>query len=126
MFALFKSLFAPISRSLILGEKYWEELVSDLNTFAHKGCKIAAQTKLVFLRILPYEQDFLLSLLLSASVERCFVSRMRDFFIFLFFNFTRQIICRCLKWLAILLSLSADKVRKACKVWACTLFLREI
>ena len=33
--------------------KVWKELVSDLKTFTTKGCKIAAQKKLVFGRILP-------------------------------------------------------------------------
>ena len=34
-------------------------MVSDLKkTIAHRGCKIAAQKKLVFRRILPYWQDF--------------------------------------------------------------------
>ena len=38
----------------ILWEKYWKEMVSDLKTFANKGCKIAAQKKIVFGQILPY------------------------------------------------------------------------
>ena len=29
----------------ILGEKYWKKVVSHLNIFANKGCKIAAQKK---------------------------------------------------------------------------------
>ena len=33
-------------------------MVSDLKTFAYKGCKIASQKKLVFWRFLPYYQDF--------------------------------------------------------------------
>ena len=33
-------------------------MVSDLKTFAHKGCKIAVQKKVCFRRILPYKQDF--------------------------------------------------------------------
>ena len=32
-------------------------MVFDLNTFAHKGCKIAAQKKFNFRWILPYYQD---------------------------------------------------------------------
>ena len=36
----------------------WKEVVSDCETFAHKGCKIGVQKKLVFRRILPYWQDF--------------------------------------------------------------------
>ena len=63
----------------VLGEKYWKEVVSDLKTFAHKRCKIAAQKTLVFWQILPYLQDFFVSVLLSAAVKRFFVSRMRDF-----------------------------------------------
>ena len=45
------------------------------------GVKSRRKKKLVFRRILPYYEDFLVSVLLSASVERCFVSRMRDFFL---------------------------------------------
>ena len=32
----------------ILGEKQWKEVVSDLKNFTNKGCKIAAQKKLIF------------------------------------------------------------------------------
>ena len=42
----------------MLGENYCKEMVSDLNTFAHKGCQIAAQKKVDFWQILPYYQDF--------------------------------------------------------------------
>ena len=48
-------------------------MVSDLKTVAYKGCKNVANQL-----ILPYSQDFLVSVLLSALVERCFVSGMRD------------------------------------------------
>jgi hypothetical protein len=51
-------------------------VVSDLNTFAHKGCKIAVKKKR---QILVTSRIFLVSVLLSALVERCFVSRMPDF-----------------------------------------------
>ena len=44
-----------------------------LRTFAYKECKIAALQKFVFRRILP----FMVLVLLSASVNRCFVFRMR-------------------------------------------------
>ena len=41
-------------------------MVSDLTTFAHKGCKIATQKKFVFGRILPYwAQFFLVSVFLT-------------------------------------------------------------
>ena len=33
-------------------------MVSDLITFAYKGCKISEQKKLTFWRILPYYKDF--------------------------------------------------------------------
>ena len=55
-------------------------MVSDLTTFAYRGWKIAVQTKVFFGEFWPQYQDFLVLVLLSASVERCFVSRMRDFF----------------------------------------------
>ena len=51
-------LFAPTSQSPMfklirfsesLGKTKWKEVVSDLNTFAHKGCKIAAHKKVLFL-----------------------------------------------------------------------------
>ena len=46
-------------------------------TYAYKGFKITAH-KLLFFS--PANFAFLVSVLLSASVERCIVSRMRDFF----------------------------------------------
>ena len=46
----------------------------------YKGCKITAQKNMFFLLILPYQQDFLILVLLSASVKRWFVSCMLDFF----------------------------------------------
>ena len=58
-----------------------EEGVSDIKTFAYKGCKIIAIFFFFFLfsrPILFYFLDYLLLMLLSASVERCFVSRMQD------------------------------------------------
>ena len=55
-------------------------MVSDLNTFAYKGCKIAALKKLVFSSNFALLACFFLVLvLLSALVERCFVSRMWNF-----------------------------------------------
>ena len=61
-------------------------------TFAFKGCKITAQKKFFFLQILPYYQDFFgIGATISASVERCFVSCMPDFFVStLFFLCCRQ------------------------------------
>ena len=67
-----------------------KEMVSDLKTFAHQGCTIAAQIIIITIIFCLYffcvkfcltSRIFLVSVLLSASVERCFVSRMRDFFI---------------------------------------------
>ena len=50
-------------------------------TFAYKGCKINAQFFLVFFcEFSLTSRIFFVLLLLSASVERCFVSRMRDFY----------------------------------------------
>ena len=54
-------------------------MVSDLKTFAHKGCKITAQKKMLFGEFCLTSRIFLVSVPLSASVERCFVFRMRDF-----------------------------------------------
>ena len=55
-------------------------MVSDLKTFAYKGCRISAQ-KDDFRQILAYKLDFFLVLVpLFASVERCFVSHIQDFF----------------------------------------------
>ena len=48
-----------------------------------------------------------------------------NFFCF-FFTFTCQSICRSQKWLALSCSWIVDKVRNACKVWACKLFLSEL
>ena len=45
-----------------------------------KGSKSPRKNKFVFWQILPYQQDLFVSVLLSPSVERCFVSCMRDFF----------------------------------------------
>ena len=57
--------------------KVMEKVVSDLTTFAYKGCKIAAH--FFFGKFCPTSRILLVLVLLSASVERCFVSRMRDF-----------------------------------------------
>ena len=58
-----------------------KEIVSDLKTWAFKGCKIAAQEKKLFLANFDLLAGFLSLVLLSASVERCFVSCMQDFYI---------------------------------------------
>ena len=56
-------------------------MVSDFKTFTNKGCKMAAQQKFVFLANFALLNRILLVLvLLSISVERFFVSGMRDFF----------------------------------------------
>ena len=57
-------------------------MVSDLKTFAHKECRIAAQKKKKFFgEFCPTSRIFLVSVLLSALVERFFVSRMRFLFV---------------------------------------------
>ena len=45
-----------------------------------KGVKSLSQKSFFFCQILPYYQDFLVLVALSASVKRCFVSHMVDFF----------------------------------------------
>ena len=45
-----------------------------------KGVKLQRKKKKVFGEFCLSSAIFLVSVLLSASVERCFVSRMRDFF----------------------------------------------
>ena len=54
-------------------------MVSELNTFSHKGCKIAAQKSLIFDKFCPTSRICLVLGLLSVLVERCFVSRMQEF-----------------------------------------------
>ena len=55
-------------------------MVSDLKFFAYKGCKIAAQKICCFFsKFCPTSRIFLVLVLISASVETCFVSRTRDF-----------------------------------------------
>ena len=49
--------------------------------FVSKWSKIAAQKKFFFVADFALVHPPLASVLLSASVERCFVSRMRDFFL---------------------------------------------
>ena len=67
----FKHLFAPkMFRD--------SEVVSGWTTLTNKGCKIPAQKKLVFGNLFLTEQDFLVSVILSISVKRLFVSRMGD------------------------------------------------
>ena len=57
-------------------------MVSDCKTFALKGWKLAAQKKNYFFGdFCLTSRIFLVSVLLSALVERFFVSRMRDFFV---------------------------------------------
>ena len=45
-----------------------------------KGETTRCKIKLVFRRILPYQQDFLVLVLISSLVKRFFVSCMRNFF----------------------------------------------
>ena len=57
-------------------------MVSDLKKFAYKGYKTAAQKKRSFFdEFCLTSRNVLVSVLLSASVERCFVSRAQDFFL---------------------------------------------
>ena len=65
--------------SEFLEEKLWNKVVSDLKTFVHKWCKIAAQKKSFLGKFCLTSRIFLVSVLLSASVERFFVSHMQDF-----------------------------------------------
>ena len=51
-----------------------------MNIFVWKWSKIAAQKKSFFFADFPLVLPPMASVLLSALVERCFVSRMRDFF----------------------------------------------
>ena len=87
---LFKRLFAPTSWSRMsnifrdsesLGKsngKKWSQIWTLL---LRKGVKSPGKTKFVFFgELCLSSRIFLVSVLLSASVERCFVSRMRDFF----------------------------------------------
>ena len=54
-------------------------MVSDLKFFAYKGCKIAAQKICCFfIEFCLTSKIFLVLVLLSISVETCFVSRTRD------------------------------------------------
>ena len=60
-------------------------MVSELKTFTNKGWKIAAQRTtqknlFFFGEFCLTSKILLVSVQLSASVERCFVSRIRDFF----------------------------------------------
>ena len=52
-----------------------------------KGVRSPREKKILFRQIFPYKQNFLALVLLSALVERCFVSRMRDFYLWLNFLF---------------------------------------
>ena len=64
-----------------LGKINKKEVDSYLKTLTYKGCKIASQKKSFFFlrRNLFCKQDFLVLVILFASVKRCFVSHMRDF-----------------------------------------------
>ena len=65
-------------------------MISDLKPCAYKGCKIAAQLfsfLFLFGQFCLSGRIYLVSVLLSTSAERCFVSRMRDFKARLAWNF---------------------------------------
>ena len=78
----FKHLFAPTSRSRM----------SDNFEFLHLGDFFRFSKNLDFWVFLVHPT--VVSVLLSASVERCFVSRMRDFFFILKPN---RVMCCCYK-----------------------------
>ena len=81
----FKRLFAPFSRSQMSKLIRFSELLGKSNGKKwSKICKIAAQKKSVFRKIFLTSRIFLVSVLLSASVKRFFVFRMRDFFFVVF------------------------------------------
>ena len=61
-------------------------MVSDLETNAYEECKIAAQKSLFFGKFCPTIRIFLVLVLLSASVKRCFDSRMRKFYLVLVYH----------------------------------------
>ena len=83
LFIPFQHLFAPTSqRPMFKILKFlnpWGKIMERrglrLNNFAHKGCKIIAHFS-----IFIFDNFFFVSVLISASVKRCLVSRMRDFF----------------------------------------------
>ena len=59
----------------------WKGVVSALKNFAFKKCKITAEKKMG--EFCLTSRIFLVSVLLSALVKRCFVSHMRDFFLYI-------------------------------------------
>ena len=86
---LFKFLFAPCSRSRMsnifrnsesLGKSNGEKWSNIWIFFVLKWSKIAAQKKGFFFADFALVHPPTASVLLSATVKRCFVSRMRDFF----------------------------------------------
>ena len=89
----FNVLFAPTSGNptsklfififRILGKKSLKEVVSDFKPFAHEGSKLAAQFFFFFFfdEICPTSRIFLVLVLLSATIDRCFVARTRNFYI---------------------------------------------
>ena len=81
----------------------WLDL--DLKFFSHKWCKIAAQKKNVFFSFPNFAwlvRFFSVSVLLFASYERCFASRMR--YTYLIFcqikkkSINPQTSCSCMEW----------------------------
>ena len=62
--------------------KKWSQI---LKKIAHNGCEIAAPIFLFFGEFCLTGRFFLVLVLLSAWVERCFVSGMRDFFLLFLF-----------------------------------------
>ena len=64
----------------ILGESYRKKWSQIWKLLLIMGVKLPCK-KIVFWRILPYWQDFLVLLLLSTSVKRLFVSGMWDFYL---------------------------------------------
>ena len=104
MFTPFKRLFAPVFQSPMsknfrfssfLG--IYKEVVSDLKTFAYKGCKIGAQKKFFFDEFCLSSRILLVLVVLSASVRRFFVSCMRYSFILLIDIFLADFYSKVLK-----------------------------
>ena len=62
------------------GYVFWRDYRASPETLAYKGCKITPQKKFAFfIKFCLTSRIFLVSVLLSVSVERCFVSRKRYF-----------------------------------------------
>ena len=117
LFTPFRSLFAPTSQSLMSKLFRFSESLEKSNgkkwswiwqLLLIKGVKSPRKKKLFLWQILPYYQDFLVSVILSAAVKSCFVSHMR-YFQNIFRNPTRVIL---------LAQFSISNNNPISKVWA--------